>query len=67
MLHPEVHYCFMLTFTGYEEKLNNLAAYVVGAIEDFSKTEGSRANCDNVYCKTQKVLKKLDKKMSYKR
>ncbi|KAJ8921998.1 hypothetical protein NQ315_008636 [Exocentrus adspersus] len=51
----------------YQEKLNNLTAYILGAIEDFSKREGSRGSCENVYCGTQRAVEKLDKIMSYER
>ncbi|CAH0552536.1 unnamed protein product [Brassicogethes aeneus] len=51
-----------------EEKLNNVTQYVLGAIESYSNKQNEQSkNCSGVYCKTEQYLKRINKKISYKK
>ncbi|KYB25048.1 hypothetical protein TcasGA2_TC031630 [Tribolium castaneum] len=56
----------MRGFKPQDKFLDNISQFVVGAIDNFSKKyEGEK--CDNVYCRTRKIVQEIDNKITYKK
>lgn len=57
----------VLCFIG-DEKINNMAAVVLEAIEGFpKKVNGITTGCDSVVCRSRKMWKYVNEKMSDKK
>ncbi|KAJ3621056.1 hypothetical protein MTP99_003231 [Tenebrio molitor] len=48
-----------------DEVLNNVTQFVLGAIQNFSQNYTQDVKCEGVYCQMQKVVQKIDDKLSY--
>jgi hypothetical protein len=55
----------MISFVAADEVLDNVTQFVLGAIQNFSQNYTQDVKCEGVYCQMQKVVQKIDDKLSY--
>lgn len=56
-----------VSVTAADEKINNVAAFVLEAIEGFPGKVNGTTKCDSVVCNSRKLWKYVDKRMGDKK